>query len=226
MKRLRTNLTYANVMATIAVFLVFAGGTAFAASHMLPKNSVGPGQLKKGAVTPVKLSKSSKATLVGPTGAAGQRGAQGPKGDRGDRGEVGPTGPSTIYAGFHDEQRQISALLPAMSTVVTLNGLPAGAYSIQAKFQAKSYVAATDFTECILVAETDFDAGYQYLGDAEYGDFTAPFALQLVHTFPTAGGEVAIKCGHSKNEGSGANLSNIKITAIKVGSIATNHFIE
>jgi hypothetical protein len=226
MKHLSGKLTYANVMATIAVFLVLAGGTALAATQMLPKNSVGSSQLKKGAVTPAKLSKASKATLVGPTGAAGQRGAQGPTGDQGDRGEVGPIGPSTIYAGFHDGQKQITALLPAMSTVVTLKGLPAGDYAIQAKFQGKSYVNEMDFTECKLVAETDFDAGYQYLGDAVYGDFTTPFALQLVHTFPAAGGEVAIECGHTKNEGSGANLSDIKITAIKAGSIATNHFIE
>jgi hypothetical protein len=222
MKHPRAKLTYANVVATLALFIALAGGTAFAATQMLPKNSVGPKQLKKGAVTPSKLAKGSKASLVGATGATGPRGPQGPQGLKG---EVGPTGPSTIYAGFHDEQQQISALLPAMSTVVTLKGLPAGPYAIQAKFQAKSYASSTDFTECILVAETDFDTGYQYLGDAEFGDFTAPFALQLVHTFPAAGGEVAIKCGHSKNEGSGANLSDIKITAIKVGSIATNHGI-
>jgi hypothetical protein len=222
LKQLRSNLTYANVMATIAVFLVLCGGTAYAAKQILAKGSVGARQLKKGAVTPSKLAKGSKAALMGATGARGPQGAQGPQGLKG---EVGPTGPSTIYAGFHDEQVQISALLPAMSTVATLKGLPAGPYAIQAKFQAKSYVNETDFTECILVAETDFDAGYQYLGDAEFGDFTAPFALQIVHTFPAANGEVSIKCGHTKNGGSGANLGDIKITAIKVGSIATNHGI-
>ena len=33
MKPVRKRLTYANVMSSIAVFLVVAGGTAFAASH-------------------------------------------------------------------------------------------------------------------------------------------------------------------------------------------------
>jgi hypothetical protein len=44
----RKQLTYANVMATIAVFIALGGG-AYALS--LPKNSVGPRQLKTNAVT-------------------------------------------------------------------------------------------------------------------------------------------------------------------------------
>ena len=55
MKRLRSKLTYANVMSTIAVFLVLGSGAAVAATQMLPKNSVGPKQLKKGAVTGAKI---------------------------------------------------------------------------------------------------------------------------------------------------------------------------
>ena len=35
MKRLRGNLTYANVISTTALFLVLAGGTAFAAKEAL-----------------------------------------------------------------------------------------------------------------------------------------------------------------------------------------------
>ena len=49
MKRLRPKLTYANVMATIAVFIAL-GGASYAATQ-LPKNSVGSKQLKKNAVT-------------------------------------------------------------------------------------------------------------------------------------------------------------------------------
>lgn len=51
--RLRTRLTYANVMATIAVFIALGGG-AYAASK-LPKNSVGGKQIKKNAVTSKKV---------------------------------------------------------------------------------------------------------------------------------------------------------------------------
>lgn len=96
MKRLRTNLTYANLMATIAVFLVLAGGTAFAGKVvLLPGNSVGTRQIKKEAVTPAKLSAASKTVLTGPQGPKGDRGpegSQGPKGDQGPEGSRGPKG--------------------------------------------------------------------------------------------------------------------------------------
>lgn len=58
MSRLRPKLTYANVMSTLAVFLVLTGGAAYAASH-LGKNSVGTKQLKKNAVTGAKLKKDA-----------------------------------------------------------------------------------------------------------------------------------------------------------------------
>jgi len=53
-RQIRKRLTYANVMSSLAVFLVVAGGAAFAATQ-LPKNSVGTKQLKKGAVKTSKL---------------------------------------------------------------------------------------------------------------------------------------------------------------------------
>jgi hypothetical protein len=57
-RRLRANLTYANVMSTLAVFLVVSGGAAYAASH-LGKNSVGTKQLKNGAVTTAKIKNAA-----------------------------------------------------------------------------------------------------------------------------------------------------------------------
>lgn len=50
MKQIRQRLTYANVMSSIAVFLVLGGGAAMASSHLLPANSVGPRQLQPRAV--------------------------------------------------------------------------------------------------------------------------------------------------------------------------------
>lgn len=54
MKQITKRVTYANVMSTIAVFLVLGGATAVAATT-LGKNSVGTNQLKKNAVTTAKL---------------------------------------------------------------------------------------------------------------------------------------------------------------------------
>jgi hypothetical protein len=52
--RFRPRLTYANVMATLALFVALGGG-AYAATS-LPAKSVGTTQLKKGAVTTPKLA--------------------------------------------------------------------------------------------------------------------------------------------------------------------------
>jgi hypothetical protein len=75
---LRSRLTYSNVAATLAIFLVLGGG-AYAATK-LPKNSVGTKQLTKGAVTPPKLSASAKAAMKGPAGPPGAAGAPGAPG--------------------------------------------------------------------------------------------------------------------------------------------------
>jgi hypothetical protein len=54
MNSIRKRLTYANVMSTLAVFLVLGGGAAFAAAQ-LGKNTVGAKQLKKSAVSRAKV---------------------------------------------------------------------------------------------------------------------------------------------------------------------------
>jgi hypothetical protein len=56
MKRFRPRLTFANVIASLALFIAL-GGAAMAAG--LPKNSVGKAQIKKGAVTAAALAKKA-----------------------------------------------------------------------------------------------------------------------------------------------------------------------
>jgi hypothetical protein len=53
MKRIAGKLTYANVMATVAVFIAL-GGASYAALK-LPKNSVGTQQIKNNAITTAKI---------------------------------------------------------------------------------------------------------------------------------------------------------------------------
>lgn len=57
MRFVRERLTYANVMSSIAVFLVLGG--AAVAFNQLPKKSVGTKQLKANAVTAAKLHKNA-----------------------------------------------------------------------------------------------------------------------------------------------------------------------
>jgi hypothetical protein len=100
------------VVAYVALFVAL-GGVSYAAVK-LPANSVGAKQIRKGAVTKPKLSKSLLASLTGhavpgapgikgdsgatgPQGVAGPpgpKGDTGPKGDKGDKGDPGTDGTS------------------------------------------------------------------------------------------------------------------------------------
>ena len=81
---MRRRLTYANVIATLALFLALNVG-AYAAIK-IPPNSIGPAQLKNKAVTPKKVSPAAiklfrgKNGQKGPVGAKGLPGAGGPGG--------------------------------------------------------------------------------------------------------------------------------------------------
>jgi hypothetical protein len=57
MSRIRSKITYANVVATLALFIAL-GGVSYAAVK-LPANSVGEKQIKKNAVTGKKIKKST-----------------------------------------------------------------------------------------------------------------------------------------------------------------------
>jgi hypothetical protein len=61
MRRIRRRLSYANVVSTLALFLVLAGGAAYAA-HKLTRRSVGTPQLKSNAVTTAKIKANAVTT--------------------------------------------------------------------------------------------------------------------------------------------------------------------
>jgi hypothetical protein len=65
-KQIRKRLTYANVMSSIAVFLILGGATAVAAkkigSNEIKGNSITTGKIKKNAVTASKIKKNSIST--------------------------------------------------------------------------------------------------------------------------------------------------------------------
>ena len=99
---LKPPLTYANVMATIAVFIAL-GGTSYAVTQ-LPRNSVGDRQLKPNAVSGAKVRDASigRADLAGDALVAGPRGARGPAGrdgQPGPQGVAGQPGPAGVVGG-------------------------------------------------------------------------------------------------------------------------------
>ena len=94
----RRRLSYANVTATLALFIAL-GGVSYAAVK-LPANSVGSKQLRANAVTSSKVKNRSLQLADLSSGAARTlKGAKGDAGPRGDTGAQGPPGPATGAAG-------------------------------------------------------------------------------------------------------------------------------
>ena len=91
--KLRSQLTYANVMATIAVFLAMGGG-AYALT--VPRNSVGAGQIKANAVDTAEIKNNAVTSPKVRNGSLLEddfRRGELPTGAKGDKGDPGPQGP-------------------------------------------------------------------------------------------------------------------------------------
>src|SRR5439155_10908263 len=90
-RRLQGRLTYANVTATIALFIAL-GGTSYAALR-LPRNSVGSAQIRAGAVRSSEVKDRSLALRdLSPQARSALRGSAGPMGPQGPAGA-----PATRY---------------------------------------------------------------------------------------------------------------------------------
>jgi hypothetical protein len=101
MSRLRSHLSYANTMATIAVFIAL-GGTSYAVAQ-LPRNSVGATQIRTGAIGKSEIHRSAVRSKhirdrtvalrdISFAARSSLRGQAGPAGPQ------GPPGPGTLYA--------------------------------------------------------------------------------------------------------------------------------
>lgn len=94
--RIRERLSYANVVATLALFVAL-GGTSYALS--LPRNSVGPKELRAGAVGRSELRKgavgsSAIKNRAVRTSDLSSRAREGLRGRTGPAGPAGPPGPT------------------------------------------------------------------------------------------------------------------------------------
>jgi hypothetical protein len=102
MKRLRAHLSYANVTATIALFIAL-GGTSYAVTQ-LPRNSVGPTQIKSSAVRSAEIKNGAvrsrdiadRSVALRDVSVATRRALRGRTGSPGPQGPPGPAG--TMFA--------------------------------------------------------------------------------------------------------------------------------
>ncbi len=215
MHRVRRQLTYSNVVATTALFLVLAGGTAFAATQMLPKNSVGARQIKKGAVTPAKLAPAAKVTLTGPRGATGAQGPKGDTGSPGPKGDIGSPGPSGLTRGFEKTEAGESIALGTSifgTTAVSL-AVPPGTYFVTTNMEFIGNGENLAF--CRLINGT---GGTESEGPAREASVPKGDAVNLTMSglfTVRSGQEMHVECSRT-NAGTTLNVDRIDITAVQV----------
>jgi hypothetical protein len=97
--RVRARLTYANVIATLALFVAL-GGTATAAGVLITGRNIRDGSISGADIKNRSIKRVDLATALtngkrisGPVGPPGEPGPRGTAGDRGSAGPAGPRGP-------------------------------------------------------------------------------------------------------------------------------------
>jgi len=91
-RRLVRKLTYANVVATLALMIAISGGTALAASHLITGK-----QIARGTISATNIKKHTLTSSLFKKGTI-RRGATGATGATGPAGPTGPAGTSAVSA--------------------------------------------------------------------------------------------------------------------------------
>ena len=145
------HLTYANVVGTLALFIVLGSG-AYAATK-LPKNSVTGLQVKNGSLFAKDLKKRQVQT--GAQGRAGAAGGQGSRGLGGPAGDFGPPGLKGAQgdAGLTGQARVIASVTSQGAVLSNSKGLTAANIS---KGNAGEYcINGLPFTPRVTLARPD-----------------------------------------------------------------------
>jgi hypothetical protein len=241
-KQIRQRLTYANVMSSIAVFLMLGGATAFAAKKIganeLKSNAVQTGKIKKEAVTTNKIKNGAVTTSKIADGAVttsklADKAVTGAKIDAATLPAV-PNATNATNAANAANADKLGGKLPASyeskaleaatgvvdlpentpTTLVTLN-LPAGRYLIQTRVDLNNNGANTVSVAgtCTLAAGTA-TASYEIPGLFGASGPGDRYAMtgEIVSTL-AAPGQATLSCSPSWTSGNGVNPT---ITAISV----------
>lgn len=90
---------------------------------------------------------------AGADGAPGATGAGGPPGPGGPKGDKGDPGPSNVIVRTHDSAVTLPTAGATNQTIVTMSGIPAGAYELTAKTDVVNF-GTSDFVRCAIVADS------------------------------------------------------------------------
>lgn len=197
---LRHRSTYANVMATAAVFIALGGG-AYAATR-LPANSVGSRQLKENAVTPSKVAPATVRLFKG------QKGGQGPPGPKGDTGSQGTQGIQGIQGSTGPSNAYFSS-----STGGAELSLPAGDYVVLGQCAFSNANTSGVFTGLDSLVSSELGgvgSAFATIPDSGSGEAVRNIAVHL-----TRAGTIDNGC----TSGSGVSVASNTLTAIKVGTV-------
>jgi hypothetical protein len=176
-------LTFANVVSMAALFVALSG-TGYAAI-VLPANSVGTPQLKKGSVTAAKVKDGTlKATDFAAgqlkQGSKGNTGARGPAGAPGPAGPIGPPGSIDsllYYSKVQSDARYLHvALVTASSGTVPVSqgAYNEGVATCPAGYQAIAGGVDTQSGQDLVVAASSPRVGSQRVFGLAAGNFGPP----------------------------------------------------
>jgi hypothetical protein len=212
--RLLSRLSYANVVATLALFIALGGG-AYAAITVTGKN------VRNGSLTGADLKNNSVAStdvrngsLLSKDFKAGQLKA-GPAGPRGATGVTGPVGPSQA---FHAAGTQFSVTAANLTDILTPLQVPAGSYAAVARVRLAAN-ATTNLASCRLFVGSSLDDSQGSFGPPPVTGVPPETTLTMTTTGTLAApGPISVSCGVPSGTGAYQVVSS-SVTAIKVGSL-------
>lgn len=204
----RPKITYANVMATIAVFVAL-GGTGYAATK-LPRNSVGSEQVR---------NQSLKQEDLAPGVIQGARGPRGPEGGPGAQGAQGPPGVASIITAVSKTVTQLGLAAGSSGDVASIV-VPQGKWWVTGSVSAVNDGSGDQFRCSIAFGSVYGAAGsVARVGTDSMSAFAAGLTVQEGRTL-NATTNVRLRCGHDSNlAGGNPRIDHGQITAIRADNL-------
>lgn len=231
MSRIRSRLTFGNLVAVAALFVALGGGAYAAVGNpFVSKRGTIQGCVTSGALDVVKAGKRCpKGTTSLPFSQTGPRGKQG------NQGNPGIPGTSTAYFVYGATNGiSLSTSAAGMVTVVVKSGVPAGTYAVTGKVNLTAqdtHPNTTSQVNCQLVdgpvaGSTTGDSDFwtpttnALIGGAYEDQTTLALALDLKTTQTST---VSLKCDDLANNNAtssfGLSASNAEISAVQVSAL-------